>query len=273
MREGPMVSYRRIGREKLARIQYVLSDIDGTLTAEGRFASRTLRALEDLRRAGIRTVLVSGGSAGTALHIIRAWPVDAVVTESGAMVYYRDRYGRLAEYIHPDAADAEKTGRIPVLRREIQGEFPEIRTARDQYTRRFDLAFDHHEDPPYLSREEICRVVQAARSRGASVRTSSIHINCWFGEYDKRETTERFFRDVWGIEMADCRDEALYVGDAPNDQAMFEFFPLSVGVADVAGFAEQMETLPAYITEGGGGRGFSEMIELLLDVKKKLPGC
>jgi hydroxymethylpyrimidine pyrophosphatase-like HAD family hydrolase len=93
---------------------------------------------------------------------------------------------------------------------------------------------------------------------------SSIHVNGWFGDYDKLTMTRRLFRDCWQLDLDSIRDECVFVGDSPNDQPMFAFFPQSVGVANVAAFAAQMSALPAYITEQEGGHGFAELTELLL---------
>ena len=94
---------------------------------------------------------------------------------------------------------------------------------------------------------------------------SSIHVNGWFGDYDKLTMTRRLFRDCWQLDLNAVRDGSVFVGDSPNDAPMFAFFPHSVGVANVAALAAPMSALPAYITEAGGWRGFAEVTELLLE--------
>jgi hydroxymethylpyrimidine pyrophosphatase-like HAD family hydrolase len=63
-------------------------------------------------------------------------------------------------------------------------------------------------------------------------------------------------------------DDWLYVGDSTNDQVMFEYLPLSVGVANIAGFAPQMRTLPAYVTQGERGMGFAEVVRAMLGARR-----
>ena len=46
---------------------------------------------------------------------------------------------------------------------------------------------------------------------------------------------------------------------------MFAHFPHSVGVANVRQFLDRTETPPAWITKDVGGRGFAEMVAILLD--------
>ncbi len=45
---------------------------------------------------------------------------------------------------------------------------------------------------------------------------------------------------------------------------MFGHFPLSVGVANLLDFADQLHTWPAYLTEGERGAGFAEVARALL---------
>jgi hypothetical protein len=71
-------------------------------------------------------------------------------------------------------------------------------------------------------------------------------------------------RRLFGRALDNERERWLYVGDSTNDQAMFGFFPLSVGVANLRKFAAQMHTWPAFITEGERGAGFAEAAERVL---------
>jgi hypothetical protein len=45
---------------------------------------------------------------------------------------------------------------------------------------------------------------------------------------------------------------------------MFAAFPLSVGVANIADFADRLQRWPAYVTQFDRGRGFVEIAESLL---------
>src|SRR5258706_96250 len=69
-------------------IRSVLFDIDETLTTQGKLTAEAYAALEALRRAGRRTVAVTGRPAGWCDHIARMWPVDAVVGENGAFYFF-----------------------------------------------------------------------------------------------------------------------------------------------------------------------------------------
>jgi hypothetical protein len=93
---------------------------------------------------------------------------------------------------------------------------------------------------------------------------SSIHVNGWFGTYDKLAMTRTLLADVYGEALDDARDDVVFAGDSPNDAPMFGYFPQAVGVANVRRFLDRLTALPAYITQREAGEGFSELADVLL---------
>lgn len=67
-------------------IKWVLTDVDDTLTWQGRLPPETLIALNKLQQANIKVVAVTGACAGWCDHIAQLWPVDAVLGENGAFI-------------------------------------------------------------------------------------------------------------------------------------------------------------------------------------------
>ena len=98
-----------------------------------------------------------------------------------------------------------------------------------------------------------------------TARVSSIHVNGWFGDYDKLAMTRTLLRDVFATDVDAERERFIFIGDSPNDAPMFAFFPNSVGVANVRDFADRIATLPAYVTQGASGQGFRELADFLLN--------
>ncbi|MFC7611804.1 HAD-IIB family hydrolase [Teichococcus aestuarii] len=78
----------------LAGLRYVLTDIDDTLTTDGRLPAEAYSALQALDAAGIAVIPVTGRPAGWCDAIARHWPVAAVVGENGALWYALDRRAR-----------------------------------------------------------------------------------------------------------------------------------------------------------------------------------
>jgi hypothetical protein len=45
---------------------------------------------------------------------------------------------------------------------------------------------------------------------------------------------------------------------------MFDYFPLSVGVANVLDSGDRIDVKPAWITEAKGGMGFAQLAKILV---------
>jgi len=260
----PLSGFPRSAR---SRIQAVLTDIDDTLTWRGRLPSCVFSAMERLQAAGILVVPVTGRPAGWCDHIARMWPIDGVIGENGALYYRYDESGRkmIRRYWKSDSEREADRRRLEALSTEILRRVPGARIAADQAFRVADLAVDFAEDiDPPLSMERVKTIVSIFEAAGAVAKISSIHVNGWFGNYDKRTMASRFFREMFDIDMEASKETILYCGDSPNDAPMFGYFPHAVGVANVARFSGKMEAEPAWITAAEGGYGFAEMVDVLL---------
>src|ERR1700681_2770480 len=93
-------------RATLAAIEGVLTDIDETVSTQGRLTAAAFDAMEALKKAGFRVVPVTGRPAGWCDHIARFWPVDAVVGENSALLmWHDDKVGRLKTRFVESEAD------------------------------------------------------------------------------------------------------------------------------------------------------------------------
>ena len=263
---------------RLAGVRGVLTDIDDTITTEGRITAQAYSAIELLHDAGYLVIPVTGRPAGWCDHIARMWPVDAVVGENGAfyMRYDRERRKLTTRHIDHggDAHDAREgkhestdTGprrdRLHAIGERILQEVPGSAWASDQAYRHADIAIDFCEDVPRLSRVDIGRIVEIMGEEGLTAKVSSIHVNGWFGAYDKLGMTRTLLAEAFGIDLDDRREDFIFVGDSPNDAPMFQFFPLSVGVQNVADFVLAPGQQPKFITSQRSGRGFAEVVQRL----------
>ena len=248
---------------ELAKVDYVLSDIDDTLTTEGRLPAASLRAMEELEAAGVKVIPVTGRPAGWCDHIARMWPVRAVVGENGALYFAYDRGKREMRswYARGGAQVAKDRKRLAALAEDVLRAVPGAALASDQPYRLTDLAVDFCEDVPRLGDEEIGRIVSILQAGGATTKISSIHVNAWFG------TSLRCLADLFGIKADKEISSILYAGDSPNDEPMFAYFKNSVGVANVRNFSLQDE--PAWVTKGTSAEGFTEIAEGLLGAKRR----
>ena len=247
-------------------IRYVLADIDDTLTLEGRLPAVAFAAMEDLKKAGIYMIPITGRPAGWCDHIARMWPVDGVVGENGALYFYYDieqRKMRRRYFISEEQRSADRK-KLEKLKREILGKIPGCRVSADQRYREADLAIDYCEDVPPLSMEDVARIVRLFEAAGARAKVSSIHVNGWFGEYDKLTMTRLLFAEVFKEDLEAVKESIVFIGDSPNDIPMFRFFPHSVGVANILDFKDKITHKPAWVTRQQGGFGFAETVNLIL---------
>ena len=247
-------------------IEYVLTDIDDTLTLKGRLPSVVFIAMENLRNSGIRVIPITGRPAGWCDHIARMWPVDGVVGENGALYFWFDEGEQKLKKRFLDPADvrAQKRERLKAIREEILASVPGTAVASDQHYREADLAIDYCEDVVPLDRAQVARICEVFKRHGAQCKVSSIHVNGWFGDYDKLKMTKTFIQERLGMDLDENKDHFLFVGDSPNDEPMFRYFPLSVGVKNVLNFADRMKHLPAFVADKEGGYGFAEIAETIL---------
>jgi len=240
----------------------VLTDIDDTLTDGGRLGQSAYTALWRLHDAGMKIVPVTGRPAGWCDLIVREWPVAGVVGENGAFAMFLE-HGRQRIHYHPNVA-YDSRARLDSLKRRILAEVPGSRVSSDQPYRLFDLAIDFAEEEPDLGLETAYAIRDICREEGAEAKVSSIHVNAWYGEYSKVEMSIGFLSAVLGIPAGEQAGAVVFVGDSPNDEPLFEHFPVSVGVASIRRYIGAMRHLPAYITSAPGGAGFAEVAAVLL---------
>ena len=248
-------------------IRGVLTDIDDTLTLHGRLPAVAYGALERLREAGLIVIPVTGRPAGWCDHIARMWPVDAVVGENGAFWFRYDAQARrlVKRYVVPAGERTQRMQRLEAIAQHIVAEVPGCAIASDQPYREADLAIDFREDVAPLPLESVQRIVRLMEGEGLTAKASSIHVNGWFGGYDKLSTARLMLREEFAIDVDRCREQFVFAGDSPNDQPMFAFFPNSVGVANVREMEALMTALPAWITPSPGSLGFAELAAALLE--------
>ena len=244
----------------------LLTDIDDTLTTDGRLTAAAYAALERLQTAGLRVIPVTGRPAGWCDHIARMWPVDGVVGENGAFWMRYDAAAKTLRTVPAGQPPADRQARLTAVAREILAAVPGCALASDQFCRIADLAIDYCEDVAPLPPAAVDEIVRRMAAAGMRAKVSSIHVNGWFGDYDKLTTTKRMLREEFGSDLDAPQERArwVFVGDSPNDAPMFGFFPNSVGVANVMDFGERLDAKPAYVTQARAGAGFVELCEALL---------
>ncbi len=193
------------------------------------------------------------------------WPVAAVVGENGAFSYEYDRdRRRMIRRYHP-AFDATPEGRarLAAVSQRVLREVPGTALAADQPFRLSDFAIDFREDVPPLSDADVDAICRILAEEGVHYKVSSIHVNFWLGDFDKMSGVRQLLEDKGGFE--DAAPNALFMGDSPNDEPLFEGFPHSIAVGNLRRFLPRIRSLPEFITSAESADGFVEAVSYILE--------
>jgi HAD superfamily hydrolase (TIGR01484 family) len=288
-RLSPLADWPREARRKIVG---VFTDIDDTLTTHGAITPDALQALADLKAAGLHVIPITGRNigwceplaVGNANAGLQPWPLDALVAENGALafapqfapaIYSQNSTQRpwskdslLSKRYQQDLATrTTNQARMAAIARRVMAALPSVRLSRDVGGRETDLAFDYAEFD-HLPPDTVQQVVAMLQSEGMHTTVSSIHIHGCFGSFNKWQGACWIVRELMGRDLAQELDRWLFVGDSGNDQAMFEHFTHSVGVANIARFVPQLKHLPQYVTPSERGAGFVEVARAILQARQ-----
>lgn len=251
-----------------SKVEFLFTDIDDTLTDEGQLGPEAYQALWDLKAQGLKVIPVTGRPAGWCEMIARLWPVEGVIGENGGFYFRYHEKKMLRHFALPKEERELNRKRLNDLQEKILTAVPGADLASDQFCRMMDLAIDFCEDVKPLATQEISKIVKIFNEAGAQAKVSSIHVNGWFGKYDKLTMTKVFLKNEFAIPEEKIKSTSAFVGDSPNDEPMFNYFDHSFGVANVENFKSQIQHLPKYISPSRGGKGFAEIAKQILSLKK-----
>ncbi len=259
----------RLGSADVLPLVGILCDIDDTLTHRGRLVPAAFSALAALRKSGLVVIPVTGRPAGWCDLIARQWPVAGVVGENGGLWFWMEATGpeteRLRRGFWQSSEERERNrGALDGVAEQILAAVPGSALASDQKYRELDLAVDFCEDVPALPRSAVDAIVEAFSGVGATCKVSSIHVNGWFGDFDKLAGFERL---VAQLALPADPSRWAFVGDSANDAPMFSHFPLSVGVANVDQFLDRIPVWPRFRCQEQGGYGFAAFAERVLELR------
>ena len=242
----------------------IFTDVDDTLTWQGELPQTTFTAMHQLKEANISLVPVTGASAGWCDCLLKTWPIKHIIGENGAFIMSQSDRGHTL--LNPEKNHQQMDqdlAQLKSLGAALNKKFPEIYFTQDQSYRISDVAFDIGQATD-VDPDRTQAATEWLRQQGVKAHASSIHINSWIGEHNKATSAKKWLQ-LNGLTV----DDALFIGDSPNDEAMFRHFPCTVGVANIKRFLSKLDTLPRYITQQQGGFGFAEMAAVVLAQHEK----
>ena len=228
-------------------VRFVLTDMDETLTYEGRLSGATYAALEKLRNTALSVIVVTAAPAGWCDQMARMWPVDGVIGENGGFIFRRGgNYGLLRHFWH----GGDQRTQLQEIGNRIRARVPDAVFADDQPFRMSSLAFTRPENE-----KSRAAILAAIRDAGLRATENNLWILGWLGDFDKLAMTRRV--------LADVDDRAIcYMGDSENDAPMFRTFEHTIGMSTVRG--QPLSSYPRWVTRAPGGAGFVEAAEAVL---------
>lgn len=252
----------------------IFTDIDDTLTTHGAITPDALQALADLKAAGLCVIPITGRPIGWCEPFMdgrhtATWPVDAMVAENGAVAFTRglNAQAPLQKRYQQDAAMRRANqARMREIAALVEAKMPGVELSQDSAGRETDLAFDYAEFARHTP-ETVEQVLAILQGAGMQTTVSSIHIHGCFGDFNKWQGACWIVRELFGRDLTQELDSWVFVGDSGNDQAMFQHFTHSVGVANIARFVPQLQHLPRYVTQGERGAGFAEVARAILGTR------
>jgi HAD superfamily hydrolase (TIGR01484 family) len=260
---------KRLSEFHSDKVQFLFTDIDDTLTDHGQLGPAAYEALWRLQENGIQVIPVTGRPAGWCEMIARFWPVHGIVGENGGF-YFRYHDKKMSRHFFFDeATQSANRVKLEKIREEVLREVPGCAIASDQFSRLMDLAVDFSEDVKPLPEKDIDRIVNVFTRHGAQAKVSSIHVNGWFGNYDKLSMCKEYAKRELKMDLDKDNEKFAFSGDSPNDEPMFAFFKNSFAVANIQNFITRIKSKPAFVANEEGGTGFVEIADALTGKSSK----
>ena len=248
-------------------IDSIYFDVDDTITTAGQLTVTAVEAIYQAHQAGLSLVAVTGRSAAWGEMLFRLFPLQAVIAETGAL-YFTNRDSK------PVVVHSEPNERVRAenaLKREKASQdalntVPEARLALDNIGRLYDVAFDLVEEGAPLSEQSILQIKKVLKKHGLRIFQSSVHINAFFGHFDKASMVSRYIQEELQLPLDDQISRMVYVGDSTNDGPLFKLAPLSVGVRNIAPHLSALKEkgeAPSFTVTKDGGEGFAQVVRRL----------
>ncbi len=185
-------------------VRAVALDLDGTIATGDVVSAEVLRAVAGARASGLRVFLVTGRTVSA---LERGFPgliaqFDAVVAENGCVLVGLDRQRSLAEPVNPVLADALEHHGIGLSRGEVL-----LATSAEHDAAVLREITDHGLDCVLLRNRGELMVLPSGVSKGSGLRAAL---------------------ELFGLSA----HNAIAVGDAENDHAMFEIAEIAAAPAN-----------------------------------------
>lgn len=236
--------FHSLSLSRLYSVRLIASDVDDTITKDGKITARVLSAIEALHDIDVELVLVTGRSAAWCQSLMSYLPkVKVVIGENGGIIVDESGYVRTLVNVTDELNRVAKLINDTTILEYTEDNFSRITDRTFTLVNDFDLA-------------SVQQIVDK-NSNSLEVITSTIHLHVRSREATKANGLKSYIKEL-GLEPQ-C---ILTIGDSMNDAELFSEFPISVGVANVQKYLSSLgNKMPKYICNGEAGDGFLEVLE------------
>lgn len=252
-----MKSLANFTHQNCKTVRLLATDFDGTVTEKGQLTASAIESLAKLKQFGIAVIIVTGRSAGWVNGLRYYLPVAGAIAENGG-IYNAERDLPPDILVNIPERTQHRHNLCQVFQK-LQTTFPNLQEATDNPFRFTDWTFD----VAGLSEADLMQLKEQCQQQGYSFTYSSVQCHIKPQGQDKATALKTVLRKYFPHLTP---DQVLTIGDSPNDESLFnpEVFPLSVGVANIQDYSEQLTYKPQYLTEAAEGKGFQELANYLI---------
>ena len=252
---------KAITDSRLGDIRAIATDLDGTLTQDGKFTSDLIQTLEKLSQSNIDVLIVTGRSAGWVQGIATYLPIVGAIAENGGLLYWshaeRPQILTNIDNIEKHRQKLKSTFEL------LQNKFPLIQESEDNRFRITDWTFDVKD----LSQEQLQQIDRICHGEGWGFTYSTVQCHIKSLNQDKAIALEQIIQQYYHLKL----EQIITIGDSPNDESLFSNkFPFSVGVANILDYRDYLKNLPLYVASKPEAQGFIELAELVIKTNKKI---
>ena len=239
----------------LDNIRLIATDIDGTLTQNGKFTSDLFQALFALKQAKIPVILITGRSAGWVQALKNYLPVTGAIAENGGLYYPLE--SDQPQFLISLNSLSQHRQNLATAFQILQVQYPHLQASTDNPFRFTDWTFDIQN----ISLSEIQQLTELCAELGWGFTYSTVQGHIKPKNQDKATGLLKVIQQYWSDLTP---EQILTIGDSPNDQTLFnsELFPQSIGVANLLEYRDQLTHKPRYITAGLEVEGFFQIAKV-----------
>ncbi|MBD2426675.1 HAD family hydrolase [Phormidium sp. FACHB-1136] len=232
------------------------TDMDGTLTRQGKFSADLIQALDQLQREGWTVLVVTGRSAGWVQGLAHYLPIAGAMAENGG-VYFpgSDRPEYLSDI--PNLASHRES--LEEVFRHLGKHGFDLTPAEDNTFRLTDWTFSTEG----LTSTDLTRMAEICHGLDWGFTYSTVQCHLFPQGQSKAAGLQRVLKRHF---PQFSPQQVITLGDSPNDVSLFDaaLFPHSVGVANVKHYWPHLAHHPRCVTHRPEVDGFLELIQALL---------